>query len=236
MRVIDLTMRITPSIQVFPGSPKPCFVPWARFDQQGYDSEAMFMSTHTGTHVDAPSHFKPGLPSVDMVSAQRLVSHAVLIRVIKKANQLIEQQDLHDQVREGDAVVIATGWEKRSGSRNYMAENPGLSEQAAKYLAGKKVNAVAIDSPSIDAGADTRFSAHSILLQSNIIVVENLCNLDKITRRTNGKKIKALKRKRITTATSTTATNNTAAAFTLIISPLKLGGATGSPARVFALL
>src|SRR5438093_13580129 len=126
MRVIDLTMRITPSITVFPGSPQPSFIPWSSFQCHGYDSEAMFMSTHTGTHVDAPSHFAPGLASIDMISAGRLVSNAVLIRAPKRANKLVEREDLaNDQIREGDAVVIATGWEKRVTSGNYMTENPG---------------------------------------------------------------------------------------------------------------
>jgi kynurenine formamidase len=214
MQVIDLTMKITPSIRVFPGSPQPSFIPWSRFDVNGYDSEAMFMSTHTGTHVDAPCHFKPGLASIDMIPPDRLVCNATLVRVEKKANQLIEEQDLGDyQIRQGYAVVIATGWEKRSGNSNYISENPGLSKQAARYLSRKKVNAVAIDSPSIDAGSDTKFSVHHILLSSNILVVENLCNLDKVARNSSSG---------VTT-------------FTLIISPLKLGGATGSPARVLAL-
>jgi arylformamidase len=214
MRVIDLTMRITPSIRVYPGSPQPSFIPWSKFDRHGYDSEAMFMSTHTGTHVDAPSHFKPGLASIDMISTDRLVCTAVLIRAEKSANQLIEEQDLGNKIREGDAVVIATGWEKRSGSRNYMSENPGLSERAARYLARKRVNAVAIDCPSIDGGADSRFIAHNILLSCNILVVENLCNLNRVI----------------------SSRSRSSATFTLIISPLKLGGATGSPARVLALL
>ena len=216
MRVIDLTMRITPSIRVYPGSPQPSFIPWSKFDRHGYDSEAMFMSTHTGTHVDAPSHFKPGLASIDMISTDRLVCNAVLIRAEKSANQLIEEQDLGNQISEGDAVVIATGWEKHSSSRNYMSENPGLSEQAARYLARKRVNAVAIDCPSIDGGADNRFIAHNILLSCNILVVENLCNLNRVT--------------------SSRSRSRSSATFTLIISPLKLGGATGSPARVLALL
>jgi arylformamidase len=221
MRVIDLTMRITPSIRVYPGSPQPSFIPWSKFDHHGYDSEAMFMSTHTGTHVDAPNHFKPGLASIDMISSDRFICNAVLIRAEKSANQLIEEQDLgNHQIREGDAVVIATGWEKRSGSRNYMSENPGLSEQAARYLARKRVNAVAIDCPSIDGGADSRFIAHNILLSCNILVVENLCNLNRVTR-SRGRSSRSSR-------SSTT--------FTLIISPLKLGGATGSPARVLALL
>jgi arylformamidase len=225
MKVLDLTMRITPSIRVYPGSPQPSFIPWSKFDQHGYDSEAMFMSTHTGTHVDAPSHFKPGLASIDMISSDRLICNAVLIRAEKSANQLIEEQDLgNHQIRDSDAVVIATGWEKRSGSRNYMTENPGLSEQAARYLARKRVNAVAIDCPSIDSGADSRFIAHNILLSCNILVVENVCNLNRVTS----------SRRRRSRSRSSTATTTTA--FTLIISPLKLGGATGSPARVLALL
>ena len=229
MQVFDLTMKITPSIRVFPGSPQPSFIPWSRFDVNGYDSEAMFMNTHTGTHVDAPCHFKPGLASIDMIPPDRLVCNATLIRVEKKANQLIEQQDLgDDQIIQGCAVVISTGWEKRSGNSNYMSENPGLSKQAARYLSRKKVNAVAIDSPSIDAGADTKekFVAHNILLSSNILVVENLCNLDKIARR------KSSSSSNSNSSATTTATTT----FTLIISPLKLGGATGSPARVLALL
>jgi arylformamidase len=231
MQVIDLTMKITPSISVFPGSPQPSFIPWSRFDVHGYDSEAMFMSTHTGTHVDAPCHFKPGLASIDMISAERLVCKAVLIRTERTANQLIEQQDLGNNIRQGDAVVIATGWEKKhSGNRNYMTENPGLSEQAARYLARKKVNAVAIDSPSIDAGADKKFVAHKILLSRNILVVENLCNLDKVARRKRRSRSSSSSNKESSTITTTTTST-----FTLIISPLKLGGATGSPARVLAL-
>jgi arylformamidase len=225
MRVIDLTMRITPSIRVYPGSPQPTFIPWSKFDYQGYDSEAMFMSTHTGTHVDSPSHFKPGLASIDMISTDRLVCNAILIRAKKRANQLIEQQDLGNQIRQGYAVVIATGWEKRSGMKNYMSENPGLSEEAARYLARKRVNAVAIDCPSIDAGADSGFTAHNILLPRNILVVENLCNLDKVASRSS---------RSSSSNRSKNKNNNTT--LTLIISPLKLGGATGSPARVLALL
>ena len=215
MHVIDLTMRISSSIRVFPGSPQPCFIKWSKLDIQGYDSEVMFMSTHTGTHVDAPSHFKPDLASIDMISVARLVCNAVLIRTEKHAGQLVEQQDLgNHEIMQGDAVVIATGWEKHAANRNYMTENPGLSRQAARYLVNKKANAVAIDCPSIDAGTDSRFTVHNLLLQNNIIIVENLCNLDRIANRNkNG--------------------NNK---FTLIISPLKLSGATGSPARVLALV
>jgi kynurenine formamidase len=207
--IVDLTLKISERIKVFPGSPQPAFVPWSSFGAHGYDSEAVFMSTHTGTHMDAPSHFVPGLASIDKIPAGRLVCSAVLVKVPRKANQLVEQQDFEGaEIRSGDAVVIATGWEKRAAKSNYMSDNPCLSGSAAKYLAKKKINAVAIDGPSIDAGHDSKFTVHNILLPRNILIVENLCNVNKIT------------------------TNR----FTLVMSPLKLGAATGSPARILAII
>lgn len=209
MRILDLTMQLSPHIKVFPGSPQPSFIPWSKYEAHGYDSEVMFMSTHTGTHMDAPSHFVPGQPSIDMINANRLVSRALLVNVPKRKNQLIEVKDIQGKgIRENDTVVLSTGWEKHQRADNYMTENPGLSADAARYLVEKKISAVAIDGPSIDAGSDASFSAHRILLRKNILVVENLCNLCEI-----GKK-----------------------RFTLIIAPLRLQGATGSPVRALAIL
>ena len=77
MRVIDLTMKISPHTLVFPGSPQPSFIAWSTFAAHGYDSEVVHMSTHTGTHMsthtgthmsthtgthmDVPSHFAKGV-------------------------------------------------------------------------------------------------------------------------------------------------------------------------------
>ena len=209
MRLVDLTIRITPRIRVFPGSPQPHFIQWSTFVSDGYDSEAMFLSTHTGTHVDAPSHFVPDGDSIDAIPVNRLMCNGTLIKVPKRSNQLIERKDLeNNDIREGDAVIIATGWERNVSKDNYMTENPGLSEQAARYLTRKKINAVAIDGPSIDVGSNDKFVAHKILLSHNILPIENLCNVTKIRK----------------------------GRFILVLSVLKLGGATGSPARVFAIL
>ena len=212
MRVLDLTMSISPEIKVFPGSPQPFFIPWSTLQAHGYDSEVMFMSTHTGTHMDAPSHFARGRKAIDAIPAPRLVRNAILARVYKKAGQTITVADIEEggggkEIHPGDAVVLATGWEKHYDARDYMTANPGLSKAAARYLVRKKVSLVGIDGPSIDCGRDSKFSAHNTLLPAGVLVVENLCNLDRI------------KKKRIT----------------LIVAPLKIAGATGSPVRAIAL-
>ena len=65
MKVINLTLGISSNIKVFSGSPQPSFIKWSKFDVHGYDSEVMFMSTHTGTHMDAPSHFISGRATIN---------------------------------------------------------------------------------------------------------------------------------------------------------------------------
>ena len=209
MKVLDLTMTVSPAIKVFPGSPQPFLIPWSKFDVQGYDSEVMTMSTHTGTHMDAPSHFAHGKKAIDEIPPSRLVCNALIVRVHKKAGQTISVADIKgEDIRRGDAVVFATGWEKHYKGKDYMTENPGLSKAAAKYLVRKKVSLVGIDGPSIDLGRDAGFSAHNVLLPAGVLAVENLCNLGKIKKRR----------------------------FTLVVAPLNLEGATGSPVRALVLV
>jgi arylformamidase len=216
MKVIDLTLGISSNIKVFSGSPQPSFIKWSKFDIQGYDSEVMFLSTHTGTHMDAPSHFISGRATIDEIEVSRFVcNNALLLKIEKGSNQTISRNDIigcekdgdWEEIKENDTIVFFTGWESQIEKDNYISDNPGLSTDAAKYLAEKKVNAVAIDGPSIDPGIDNSFKAHKILLSYDILIIENLCNLENFNSRR----------------------------FTLIITPLKLIGVSGSPVRAIGI-
>lgn len=203
-------MEIVPSMRVYPGSPQPSFIEWSKFDVQGYYSEVMFLSTHTGTHIDAPSHFIQDSTTIDKIRVSKFVSRSILIKIPKEADQLITKNDFSNrEIKANDTVVFATGWEKRSKKDDYMINNPGLSLDAAEYLVRNRVNAVAIDGPSIDRGIDNNFNIHNALLSNDIPIIENLCNL------------KAL---------------SSVESFTLIVNPLKLVGASGSPVRAIALV
>lgn len=203
-------MEICPSMRVFPGSPQPSFIEWSKFEIHGYSSEVMFLSTHTGTHIDAPSHFIPDSRTIDKIKVSRFVSRSILIKIPKKADQQITLNDIINcKINANDTVVFATGWEKRFKNDNYMINNPGLSLDAAEYLVSNRVNAVAIDGPSIDRGVDNNFNIHSALLSNDIPVIGNLCNLEELS---------------------------SVKSFTLIVNPLKLVGASGSPVRAIALV
>ena len=211
MKVIDLTLTVSEKIPTFPGSPKPHFIEWETIPKDGYNLELLFLSTHTGTHIDAPFHFVKNGKKIHEIAPERLVNEAVLIRIGKNSNRSISKTDIQNfeqkngKIENGSTVIFYTGWQKNLNKEFYFTENPGLSVSAAKYLVSKKINMVGIDSPSIDLGTDSKFSVHHVLAKNNILIVENLANLSKIK------------------------SNN----FHLITSPLKLKNATGSPIRAF---
>ena len=210
--IIDLSQSINSDIKLYPGSPNVYFLKWSKYSIDGYDSEAIFLSTHTGTHMDAPSHFIEGAESIDDIDVNRFVMKNVhLLKIIKSSNQLITAEDIINSnidIKANDSIVFSTGWEHNYNSDNYISSNPGLSPQAATYLSNKKINAVAIDSPSIDSGIESEFPVHQILLKNNIIIIENICNLAQIDKKN----------------------------FKLIAIPLKLRGASGSPVRALAII
>jgi len=186
MKIIDLTLTVSDEIPTFPGSPQPSFIPWENVKEDGYNLELLFLSTHTGTHMDAPYHFLEKGAKIHEISLKKLVSEAILIKSKKKSGGSITKIDIqkfekkHGKITGFSSVIFYTGWQRNLQKKYYFTKNPGLSVSAAKYLASKKINLVGIDSPSIDLGKDSKFSVHQIFAKKGILIVENLANLEKI--------------------------------------------------------
>jgi kynurenine formamidase len=213
VKQIDLTLTISKSTPNFPGSPKLQFIPWSTLKEDGYNLELLFLSSHTGTHLDAPYHFVKNGAKIHQIPLDRLLGNGVLIKIKKGKNQVITKNDLilferkNGNIQKHSSIIFHTEWQKNLNSDSYFINNPGLSESAAKYLVSKEINLVGIDSPSIDLGTNRTFIVHKILAKNNILIVENLTNLNKISSKQ----------------------------FDFIILPLKLKDASGSPVRAIAI-
>ena len=212
MKIIDLTLTVSSKIPTFPGSPQPSFISWEKIKEDSYNLELLFLSSHTGTHLDAPYHFLEKGAKIHEISLKKMVSEAILIESRKKNNKAITKTDIqkfekkHGGVAGFSSVIFLTGWQRNLQKKHYYTKNPGLSISAAKYLASKKISLVGIDSPSIDLGTDSKFSVHQLFAKKGMLIVENLANLEKIK----------------------------SSKFHLVVLPLKLKNATGSPVRAIA--
>ena len=214
LKFIDLTLPVSEKIPTFPGSPQPIFIQWENIKDDGYNLELLFLSSHTGTHLDAPYHFLEKGKKIHEISLKRLIINAILVKIRKRADQSITKTDIqkfekkHGKIPNKSTIVFWTGWQKMIKNDSYFVKNPGLSVTAAKYLISKKTNLVGIDSPSIDLGKEKRFLVHHLFAKNDVLIVENLANLDKI---------KSWK-------------------FQLAVLPMKLENATGAPVRAVGII
>ncbi len=205
--LLDLTREISEETQVFPAYPKVHVLLWAKHDVHGFRSEVLYAVTHVATHIDAPLHFKEDGASIDELPLDLFTGYAVVVNA--EGHHAVPREVLEEELEragfvEGDAVFIYTGWEHVYGKPEYITRCPGLTREAALLLVERKAKIVGMDSPSIDPAESTTFDAHHVLLGSGVLVIENLCNLKDIT----GRRLRFY-------------------AF-----PLKIKGATASPARV----
>jgi len=137
-----------------------------------------------GTHLCAPAYaFKDGR-TIDQLRPEAFVTDAVLLDLTRKRpGEAIDDEDMEAAeedaglaVREGEAAILHTN---SSVQNRVSSKHAFLSENGAQYFEFKRVGMVGIDAKSLGA-ATGRSSTHRILLQSNIPVLEGLCNLDQI--------------------------------------------------------
>lgn len=203
MEIIDLTHTIHDDIQVFPGDPAPSIGRGLTHEKDYCHVDLLKLGSHTGTHIDAPYHFLKDGKRIDELPVRRFVGNGILIDVSHKSDRdTIESADLESyltEIKKGIFVILKTDWDRYFGTPRYL-QHPYLSIAGAKLLVEFGVGLVGIDALNIDSsyqavtGAeygkkdskpheDNDFPAHDILLGNNILIVENLCNLDKIKQR-----------------------------------------------------
>ena len=203
MKVIDLTHTIHDDIQIYPGDPRPSISRGLTHEADHCHVDFLKLGTHTGTHIDAPYHFLKDGQRIDQIAVERFIGNGILIDVSDKSEKdLIDSADIQSyasEIKKGDFVIFKTGWDRYFGTPRYL-QHPFLSTDAAGWLVKLGVGLVGIDAMNIDAShrmvmdpellagdgpasADDDFPVHDILLGNDILIVENLCNLDKIKRR-----------------------------------------------------
>lgn len=173
-------------------------------DPKGYFYAAYRYSAaeHGGTHLDAPIHFAEGRDAADAIPLSRLIGPAVVVDVADRSSPdyLVSVDDLtgweaeHGQIPDGSILLVRTGWDTRYGDRTaYLGTDmtgpeavadlhfPGLSAEAAQWLVDNRdIDAIGIDTPSVDAGQAADFPAHVVLYADNIPGFENVANLDQM--------------------------------------------------------
>ena len=195
-----------------------------------YAANNICLAEHSGTHMDAPIHFAEGTRTISEVPVEQLIGPAVVIDVSAKAAQDADYrvsvadiqawESVHGEIPTGAQVLMLSGWGKYwPDKKRYLGTDksgdvanlhfPGFSREAAEFLIShREIDAVGVDTPSIDSGQSKDFIVHQIVNGANKPGLENIANLDKLPPR----------------------------GATLIALPMKIAKGSGAPVRIIAIL
>ncbi|SEH39481.1 Kynurenine formamidase [Halopenitus malekzadehii] len=219
----DLSQPIESGMSTFPGDPPVELTPAATIADDGAAVHELHCGSHTGTHIDAPSHTESGGADLNDRPVGEYVFDARFLDVTPcSAREPIGADALPnpDALAAADLLVVRTGWDAHWNADCYR-DHPYLTPAAARALREADCG-VAIDvlnpdpTPSGDATSDGSddpdqpdepdgFPVHHALLGAGLPIVENLTNLDGLPDR-----------------------------FTLYAFPLPIAGADGAPVRAVA--
>jgi arylformamidase len=183
MNIVDLSVTLNNKTVTYPTDPKVSLERVAHIDDCGYNVSSLSMGTHSGTHVDLPLHcMRNGL---DAASAplEFFCGDAVMVEVPYESGKPVEMNAIDvTGIKEGDILIIRTGWEEHSGKASFFQDYPGLSIHTARLLKELRVKAVGTDLPSVD-GPGSKGEIHNAILSNNIMIVEALVNLKMLSGR-----------------------------------------------------
>lgn len=224
--VVDLTQPLGPDTVLWPGSTP--FEATTRSDPRTSGSYArdLRLPEHSGTHLDAPSHFAPGGAHAADIPAERLVAPCAVLDVRAGCREdpaftlerphVVDAERRDGPIARGSAVLLWTGWEDRRGDpARYLGgpdeadlSFPGFGVSAAEALLERDAVGLGTDTLGIDPGHARDFPVHHLALGAGLWHLEGLVNLGALPPR----------------------------GATLVVGALKLVEGSGTPARVFALV
>ncbi|TFK67743.1 putative cyclase [Pluteus cervinus] len=216
-RIVDLTHQLRSGISIYPGDAAFTCRPHLTIQEHQCAVTSLTLGSHTGTHIDAPSHFILGGKSIDQIPLSSLIGDALIVHVDQKGNRgRISWDDIKMAVEENLGVrkilLIRTGWDKHWGTETYF-EHPYLTKDAAERIVASGVRVLGVDTLSPDetpyngVGGDLGFGVHEVLLGAEVLIVENLTNLQELS---------------------------SLGEFVVNLVPLNIAGCDGSPIRAFA--
>lgn len=181
---IDLSHLLNEDISVYPGTAKPSFEKLFTVEKDGFAERKISMLTHSGTHMDAPSHLISGGKSVDLFPLDKFNGNAFCIDCTDIPTPEIELDFLknyNSMIGKNEFIFFRTGWSAKWKSKSYFSDFPVLSTDSAKWLSEFNLKGVGVDAISVDPVNSKNLPNHHILLKQEILIIENLTNLNKVT-------------------------------------------------------
>ena len=203
IQYVDHKGGATMMVPFFPGIDPDKDLP----DGLGWAVELLSVSTHAGTHIDAPWHYHPtqdkGKPAltIDKMPLEWCIADGVVLDFRKFPDGYkVTPKDVDEElkrigytIKPNDAVLIMTGADRNWGKLEYLMTGCGMGKESTLHILNMGVNVVGTDAWSWDRplpfiaqdyaktkDASLIWEAHFAGIEKGYFQIEKLTNLDKV--------------------------------------------------------
>jgi arylformamidase len=175
MNIFDISIPLDEKTLIYPGN-AGFSVRQTRAWAPGQNSlSEIVMGSHTGTHIDAPSHSVEGGATLDQLPLDRFVGPCRVVDFthIEFGKGITRDDCIGAGIKPGERILAKTKNSER-GFHEMHDDFIYLSPDAADYLGDLKIALFGIDFLSIKKRGDSDNRPHTSLLSKNIPIVEGL--------------------------------------------------------------
>ncbi len=174
MTIIDISRMLWPDVATWPGDTRFGLTTVLDRDQgHSVNLTTITMSAHTGSHVDAPRHYRDEGMTVERLDLRPFWGLAQVVTINKPPGPLFPQDFADYDLSQAPRLLVHTA---------ASSFNPTLfphnilypSSVLASYLGSLGIILFGSDAPSMDKTDDPHLPGHNALLNNNIAILEGL--------------------------------------------------------------
>lgn len=145
------------------------------FERDGARESALWITSHSGTHVDAPAHMLKEGKTIDRLSLENFSGPCVVLDMTMVAEKITREivQEHADLIKDGDIVLCKTVNSYLESTAPFNPNFVYIESTGAEYLVEKKVKAVGIDYLGIERNQPDH-GTHQELMSNGIVIIEGL--------------------------------------------------------------
>ncbi len=173
MKIFDISWPISSATTGYKDKKVVNFQPVKSFDADGVRETTITISAHTGTHVDAPSHFVRDGKTIDQIDLSSLIGKAKVFDMSVVSDGITRDHLENLQIDAGDIVLFKTVNSATQATDKFTPHFIFLEISGAQLLVDRKVRAVGIDYLGIERGQQGHLT-HNLLFKHEISIIEGL--------------------------------------------------------------
>lgn len=172
-RVYDITQPLRTGIPVWPGDTDYGEERvWAIDPACPVNVSRVTLSTHTGTHADAPLHYDAAGTPIGSVDLDLYLGPALVLH-LPPGLERVEVGHLTGRVPAGTRRVLLRTYE-RFPHDAWDSAFAALAADAIDWLAGQGVRLIGVDAPSLDPETSKSMDAHMAVRRNGMAILEGL--------------------------------------------------------------